>query len=428
MRANILWALVSNLVGGAGGWATVVILTKAASPDTVGQYALGTAVATPLVLLGDLHLRATLGTDVRGRFPFCDYFGLRLAAGALVLGALPVVTYFVADSPQTWAAVILVGLLRLFDSVSDVFYGLYQQRERMLYVAQSVCLRWPLSLLVFAVALSYVNSLAWSLSAVIGVRILVAVAYDLPRSQSLLRTPLRLAEKTRTPDDREGTRIAPRLRVTALTALAGMTLPLGLVMMLYSLNSNIPVLVLERSHGKHAVGLYGPLLTLTSAGLLVTGSLGQATGPKLAVWYAEQNIPAFRSSLLRTVAVAAVLGGAGIAFAWLFGRPVLQWLYAPEYAEQSPVLVWLAAALLFDFIGSILGWGILATRKLRLYPVPYVVSTATGLLVALLLIPRHGLLGAAWSACVTSAGGALVQLLILPLAMASTVSKKGLSP
>ncbi len=56
----------------------LALLANLASPATVGRYALGLAIVTPILLFTKLQLRWVLATDVRRNHSFSDYLGTRL--------------------------------------------------------------------------------------------------------------------------------------------------------------------------------------------------------------------------------------------------------------------------------------------------------------------------------------------------------------
>src|ERR1700730_18006925 len=78
LQQNFAWTTIGNVVYSACQWAIVCLLAKLGSPEMVGQYALGLAVTTPVLMLGQLNLRAVLATDVGERHTVRDYCGLRL--------------------------------------------------------------------------------------------------------------------------------------------------------------------------------------------------------------------------------------------------------------------------------------------------------------------------------------------------------------
>lgn len=65
LSLNFWSTLVGN--GGYAGcqWGMVIVLAKLCSPQSVGQFALGFALAAPVFMFSNLQLRAAQATDVK---------------------------------------------------------------------------------------------------------------------------------------------------------------------------------------------------------------------------------------------------------------------------------------------------------------------------------------------------------------------------
>src|ERR1700722_7457738 len=62
LRWNFSWTFVGNIIYSACQWAILVVLAKIGNAEMVGQYGLAMAVATPILALSTLQLRAVLTT------------------------------------------------------------------------------------------------------------------------------------------------------------------------------------------------------------------------------------------------------------------------------------------------------------------------------------------------------------------------------
>src|SRR5205807_111503 len=85
LRSNFKWTFAGNVIYAACQWGMLSVLAKAGSAATVGQFALGLAVAAPVFMFSNLQLRAVQATDARSEYEFADYFTLRVLASALGL-------------------------------------------------------------------------------------------------------------------------------------------------------------------------------------------------------------------------------------------------------------------------------------------------------------------------------------------------------
>lgn len=397
LRVNFVWTLVGNGVYAGCQFGAIALLAKVGTPELVGQYTMGMAVTAPLVLFCNLALRQVQVTDSEREYDFSDYLSLRLVTtGIAWLAVVAIVVLVGYDFPKA-CVVVLVGVAKAFESISDVFYGRLQHWERMDRVAISMMMRGPLSLFGLGVTYYFTGSLVWATAAMalswgivlVGYDMLVAPAgLDLPdstRCQLVVRRSLRLT--------------LPKLRWNwpKLGRLARLALPLGIATTMVSLNANIPRYFVESQIGEGAQGVFSAMVQLTIVGSLVVNALGQSASPRLARCYAQRNRRYFTSLLLRLTGVGAILGLAGVVVAAVGGRSILAILYQPQYAAQADVFLWLTAAAGVAYVASFLGYGVTATRQFKSILVVFSCCIGVLIMLCLVLVSRHGILGAAWA-------------------------------
>jgi O-antigen/teichoic acid export membrane protein len=197
----------------------------------------------------------------------------------------------------------------------------------------------------------------------------------------------------------------PRWHQKTLRKLVLLALPLGFVMMLISLNTNIPRYFIERYLGERELGIFAAMSYLMVVGQMVVSALAESASPRLAKYYATGNSTAFRTLLLKLVGVGLMLGAAGVFVAVVAGRPILTLLYKPEYAERSDLFAWLMVAAGMGYVSSFLGYGMTAARYFRVQMPLFVLVTGSCAIACLWLIPTQGVRGAAIALLV----GAIVQ-------------------
>jgi len=147
----------------------------------VGQFALGFALVNPVFLLSQLQLRSLQATDAsHAEQRLGDYFSLRLVTTALALAFSVVLAVGSGFRKETVGVVILVGLAKASESVSDVFYGHLQQHEDMPRIARSMMLRGTLSLAAMALTIWKTGSAVWAAGALAAVWVLILAFHDAP--------------------------------------------------------------------------------------------------------------------------------------------------------------------------------------------------------------------------------------------------------
>ena len=374
LRRNFAATFGGNALFAATQWAVLSLIAKLGSAEMLGQYALALAVASPVALLSHLNLRAVLATDMDQRHPFRDYLSIRLWTSAAAFAVTLILAAAAGGGWVVGAAIALAGALLALDNLSDIYYGALQRSERMERIAVSMSARGVLSAAALGVVLRLTHSLPLAMTAQIAARAAVLLLFDRRKASGDYRRSL-------------GTRSQWNILLTAL--------PLGVVLMLASLTGNLPRYVVERSLGLEALGIFAALASFLTVGATVVNALGQAATPRLARYFNEGANRQFRALAWRLTWLALALGVAGVLTAWLLGAWVLRIVYRPAYAAHAAVLVWVMAAAVLNYVASMLGYVITATRAFKVQAPLFAVVAAVCGGMSLVLVPRWGLRGAA---------------------------------
>lgn len=399
LKTNFSWTLVGNLVYAGCQWGMLMVIAKLGSPELVGQYALGLAVTAPVIMLSNLQLRGVLATDAKEEHAFGDYLALRLLTTGLALLAVAGIVVAVGYQRQTALVILAVGLTKGLESLSDITYGFLQHHERMDRIAQSMILRGGSALVALWLGIYFTGSVLAGCLGVAAGWAIVLVTYDLSAAR-LFGGDLRGSPASVVRDQL-------RWDWTKMGRLAFLAAPLGIVMMLLSLNVNIPRYVIQHYSGERSLGIFAAAAYVMVAGTTVVGALGQSASPRLAQHYARGDVAEFWSLIRCLVVIGAGLGAAGVLVATTFGRQILSTLFRPEYADSANVFVWMMTAAAISYVASFFGYGLTAARRFKVQaPLILSVTIVTGA-SSIILVPGRGLLGAAWATVL----GALVQLI-----------------
>lgn len=373
-----------------------MVLAKLGSPEMVGQFTLGLAVTAPVFMFTKLHLRVVQATDARNQFVFGDYLGLRLISTGLALLIIVGITFAAGYRWEALLVILVIGLAKALDAISDVFHGLLQQHERMDRIAISTMMNGFLSLLLLAFGVYLTRSVLWGAVGSAASSGIVLFSYDLQSGALILNALPRTQQREIDGEtDLAVAKLQPRWYLKPLRKLVWLSLPLGVVMTLISLNGNMPRYFIERYLGERELGVFAAISYLMVAGRTVVSALGESASPRLAKYYAAGNTPAFRVLLLKLVGIGALLGGLSVLFAIVAGREILTLIYGVEYAEQADLFVWLMVVAGITYVASFLGYGMTAARYFRIQMPIFVLVTAISATSCLWLIPTIGLRGAA---------------------------------
>ena len=394
LRGNFIWTLAGNLVYAATQWGLLVVIAKLGAPELVGQFALGLAVCAPIFFLSRLALRPVQATDARREYQFGHYLALRIVTVPVALALVAIIVLTVDYRPEVTWVILAVAIAKAAESLSDPFYGAFQQRERMDHISKSMIAKGLLALVGFTLVFRLTGNLVWSVAAIAVAWATVLVLYDF-RGASLFGFATRAVWEPR-----------------VLFALARLALPVGMAAMLLSLNTNIPRYYIERFLNERELGIYAAAAYVTVALGTAVNALGQSASPRLARFYADGDKGQFGKLLRKLLVLGVGLGIPSLVVAGLYGREILAILYGPEYGANAELLVWLMAVLILSNVAAVLGYGMTAARMFRVQPVLFAAAAAVGGLGCYVLIPAHGLVGAVWAygaAVLVQAVGALIS-------------------
>jgi O-antigen/teichoic acid export membrane protein len=401
LRRAFSWSVLGNVAYVGCQWAILVLLARLGSPEMVGRFALGLAIAAPIMLFANLSLRTVQAAQTSQAYAFEDYLGLRIVTAALGLLGIATVALGMGYHDEAVWVIVAVGIAKTAEAVSDIIYGLLQRHERMDVIARSMMAKGALSAACTAAALALAGTALAATLALAAAWTTVLLCYDLPQGARLLRS-LRPGGRTTEPTGRWVAVPRPRFAPSTLRRLAWLALPLGATTMLASLNANIPRYVIERYHGERELGIFAALAYLMVAGNTVIGALAQAALPKLSQSYAQARMGELKALTLKLVGCGAGVGLAGTAIAVVGGRSLLTLLYGPEYARHVDVFVVLSLAAGIGAVGWFLSYTLSAAG---LFGAQLKINLGVAVVVLLgsaLLVPRAGLLGAALAVCLAA--------------------------
>ena len=394
LRRNFSWALLGNIIYAICQWGMLSVLARLGSPERVGQFALALAITAPVVLFANLKLRTVQATDINNEYAFGVYLALRLVTVSVALMVIAGIVWWRFDN-SLGAVVLMMGVAKSIESISDVLFGLLQKHERMDRIARSQIMKGVASLVGFALVVWLTDRLLLGIIAMALVWGGVLVFYDLPNAARILRQTA-----SDSIDDRT-LALRPDWSFSRTRRLARQAFPLGLTVMLGSLTTSIPQYFLEHFRGTHDVGLYAAMSYPLVAGSLVVGAMGQSATPRLAQRYASHDLRGFNRLVLQLVGWGMVIGALGPLVVLGFGRHLLTLLYGAAYASETGVfvLIVLAAGLGYGYV--FLGTALSAMRRFDIqFP-----ATLAGVVIlsglCIVLVPSFGLVGIGWALVVT---------------------------
>jgi O-antigen/teichoic acid export membrane protein len=317
--------------------------------------------------------------------------------GCLIV--LAIVTFSHYDR-TTKVVVLLVAAAKAIETFSDVIAGHLQKCERLDQVARALVLRGLASVTTFTLTFWFTRRLTSSIIALAATWVVVIVLYDFRVLQ-------------RTLEDR----LLFHCSASVLSSLAWLSFPLGVVMALNSLSTNIPRYILERNLGRADLGIFASLAYLVTAGGLISIALGQSVCTRMSRLFAAGNLAAFRGILRKLMLLAVALGFAGVLLALTLGKPLLTFIYTPEYSNHVNLLVVMVIDSAITAASVFLGFGMTAARCFRSQIPIMAANLIMTIAMTFALIPRLGLLGGGFALLLSSVLQASASYYVLSIAL-----------
>jgi O-antigen/teichoic acid export membrane protein len=374
---NVAWTASSSVVYALCQWGMLVAFARLATPEALGQFAFALALSAPVMMFLQLQLRTVQVTDTEARFGFADYFTLRVVASLAGLITVVVIATATGAGRSAMAIAAIVAGIKTVDGVADVLYGAWQKLER---------LDVPAALLMIngTVSLAALTFMLWAGASVAG-----AVAGSLTGSSVSVIAGAWVTRRQLAVSFKPGA--GALRRVGQLIAVA---LPLGFVMALISLTSNIPRYFIQTWLGERELGIFAALTYVTAAGMTLVSAVGNSLTPAMARDFDRGEGRAFARRFRVLLAVAAGIGLCGLLAATLFARPVLHTVYGEEYARAAGVFVHAMALGTVTYMAAAVGFAMSAAKCFRAQVPMFVLVVATILAASIAWIPSSGLHGA----------------------------------
>lgn len=396
LSRSVTWTVSGTFVFALSQWAIVALAAKLAGSVGLGRFTLAAAVVAPILALTQVQLRGVLATDARFQHRLKDFLQVRLYLTIAMAVGTPIVAALVGTDAVTLGVISAFVAAKSLDSIADVLYGYHQRREDMKVIAIGQFANGALSVFLFG-GLLYLS----------GDIVLATVGYAIASGLTLVGWVLPVSVLKRRGDTDD-----PRDQPPARIHLLRLAMPLGVVMVLAGIAANLPRYAIQLTLGESALGVFGGLTYMILVGTNLVSAIGQAASPRLAKYAASGRTAQFGDLLKRLLVVSTATAAFGLLISILWGRPILEWIYTPEFAQHTGVLVVLAVAALASFPAIVLAVAATAARSFRAQLPVFFTVLVVGAVACYFLVPLWGMVGAAvataFMALVQTAGCALI--------------------
>lgn len=423
LKKNASWVFMGKVVYIGSQWAMLVVLAKLGSPEMVGQFVFGLAITAPVFMLTNLQLRGVQATDANRDNLFGDFLCLRLISTLIAVIVITIIVFLFGYKGEAMMVILALACAKGIESVSDLFYGLFQQHERLDKISKSMMIKGPLSLIFFGAGIYLTGQVFWGVFGLAVAWLIILGCYDIRNGYLILRDVEHLTQGGESLY-KGLKRIRPHWNFEVQKKLVWVALPLGFVMMFGSLNANIPLYFVKNYFGEGKLGIFSAMAYVMLAGTTVMSALWESATPRLAKNFSTRKKKAFSILIIKLMGVGAICGLLGVFLSIWIGRDILSLLYSPKYAEYANVFTLLMVVTAVQYIGGALSIGVTAMRKFWIQTPINIANCLLTLILSFIFIPRFGLIGAAWTLLVATCFSRIIFGFVLIHGLVNSKAKK----
>ena len=382
------WLVGGNFVFAFSQWVILIFFARMTNQENLGQYALALAIVTPIFAVGNLQLRPLYILDVNSeqKYTYTHFYYLRLICSFIALACCLVLGLFFNVSILV---LLLVGLLKFFESYSDIIYAYYNAHDQTQLISKSLFLKGTLSVLAVAVGL-YLFDFYTALILFLIVYLVVWLFIDnlyIQKTQEIKKMSLDLG-------------------------IMKSAIPMGISLGIVTLQSNIPRLFLDQYASIEAVGIFTVLSYFIIVGSIFINSICQYLSPRLThAW--NHNRAYFKKLLSMALLIAGGLGLIAIFLSYFMGEFVLNLVYGAEYIAYADAFVLTMVAGFILYLATVLGYTLTAIGFIKQQVYLFSIVLIFSVLVSYLCIPEYGIVGGIYTLMVSYLVQCVLSLLVV---------------
>lgn len=387
------WLLGGNIIFALSQWLMLIFFSRMSDPMQLGYYSYALAVTAPIFLLSNLQLRPLLVADLNTSksFSFSQYFSLRIIT--IVLAIVASLCFISGDTTFSIVVLTLVVLIKASEAFSDIIYAYYNASKKTTFISKSLTIKSLLVIISSFLVLYSTNNIIYSLIATLCGYILVLIFLDFRKNFDYIKNIKIL--------DRD------------LKAIISSGLPLGIAVMLVSLQTNIPRYFLEQYSSIEFVGIYTIFYYFLVIGSIIINSVCQYLSPYFSEYYQTLNTKKLKAIILQAFFIALILGLIGLLVSLPLHDFIIQTIYGDSYIEYSYLLPYIMLAAVFSYLSVVSGYLLTSLKILKIQMPVFILLTFLTLLYSYVLIPPYGILGAVYTTILSTATQFLVTSAIV---------------
>ena len=377
-----IWNSIAGILNAGQSVIILMVLARATTTYDAGVFSIAYATASLSLAIGCYGMRSFQVTDTNELYSFSDYLSSRIiTSGIMIMAVLMYVLYgycFLDYDIQKVSVIFVICMLKVIDSIEDVFHGMYQNHGRLDIGAKALTIRQAFTIGLLCILLGTTNNLLVSSSITLVLSILV--------SSYLIKVTLpNFADE----------RITINYKNTYKLLVSSFGVFLAGFLSLYIVNAPKYVVDNLLSYEKQVYYTYISMPVFVIG--LISTFLYQPILVKLADDWKQNKKRQFINRVLRQNLVIVILTVITLVGGYFIGIPALSLIYAVDLSMYKDELL----SLLFGggllAVAGFLTVIITIIRRQKDLIWAYIIVSVFICIIAPMLTLKYEVLGAAWA-------------------------------
>lgn len=373
LNKNFIWNMLGSGIYSFNSLFYLIIVTRINGLDISGIFAYGFVLSNVFLLLATFGGRTYQITDKNKEFSTNEYISFRIICSIItVLIAL----IFVLINPYNKLKGTIIFLLiisKCFESISDVFYGIMQKKDKLYLVGISMFIKNVISIVLFYVIDYYTHNIYLSiLSYLLIYFVFIFIDIMIAKKEEKFHISIKNYNKKI---------ISKQKYLFLFTIISSFIL-------------HIPRYVIDYSLSDDIQGIYSILIMPSSIVILLTSFVLQPNIVRLTSYFKE-NHEKFKKLTIKIVIVTVIISVLCLIGFYFLGIELLSFIYDTplSYSKYNiPLLFGLIGTICYTLV-SILSVNITIARDTLSQLKIYALTTVISIIIAIILTKYLELFG-----------------------------------
>lgn len=387
------WLLSGNILFAFSQWLMLIMFSHFSNPLQLGYYAYALSITAPIFIFSNLQLRPLFVADFNSenKFNFSEYLSLRILT--VIFAVLVSLCFVDWNDKLAFSIIFLVILIKAIESLSDILYAYYNANNKTKFISQSLTFKAILVSILSFLILYLSGNIYYSLIGTFLGYFSIFLFLDLKKNIEYFKNV--------------------RLFNVVFKEIIKIGMPLGVAVMLVSLQVNIPRYFLEKYEGVELVGVFTILSYFVVIGGIVINSICQYLSPNFSKFYRDMEVVRLKRLILSALSISLFLGMTGLAISLLLSDFILNIIYGSHYIKYSYLLPYIMVSGIFTYLSVVNGYLLTSLKILKPQMFIFLFLVCLTTIYSCFLIPLYGLNGAIFTTILSSVSQFVISSIVI---------------